>query len=406
VQDLDEWVSATHRQVGSRKEEERDPFKVCKLMFGNLTLKGTDKGWPKSTGRYCFDKVSAILAVMGSAFSRRGTSSRNPFLMNEFKKVIAKCAAAGKGFVWHTIPSNQHRMIGKIVPVQPVRNNLQSAVSSGLGGQQTDRRTDHPERYHRPTNHFDDYFLSSSGKIQTLKIFEIRACVQALIGYMKENGHFPMQKREIQLFNQASVKLFDVFMEIEAHRTFRCPDHWKNLWKKHNVRRLFMAVRTIEEAEGINDFWKKVFQITDRSTRHRMNKILTAINSDGQLSVIDDDFEWPTIDMGEAEEAEDETDEPTNRDTDNWSTEVCSLFHTTVWKSSVKHQLIGIHATWHERLEAMRFVKEGQEQIFSRDLWNALHAFTYATTNHQRRDWENPACLQNYLFNNKIVVSA
>jgi hypothetical protein len=84
--------------------------------------------------------------------------------------------------------------------------------------------------------------------------------------------------------------------------------------------------------------------------------------------------------MGEAEEAEDETDEPTNRDTDNWSTEVCSLFHTTVWKSSVKHQLIGIHATWHERLEAMRFVKEGQEQIFSRDLWNALHAFTYATT--------------------------
>jgi transcriptional regulator of met regulon len=221
---------------------------------------------------------------------------------------------------------------------------------------------------------------------------------------MNATKRFPMQKREVAEFNIASVKLFDVFMEIRVDHTFRTRDHWHNLRKQYNVRKLFMSVRSIEEAEATSAVWQKVFQITDDRTRRGINCLLTAINSEGQFSLDYLNFEWPTIDMGEAEdEAEDERDEPTNRDTDNWSTEVYSLFQTTVWKSSVKHQLIAIHATWHERLEAMRFVEEGQEPIFSAHLWGELH--TFATMN-PGGDWEDPHSLQNYLFRNKIIVSA
>jgi hypothetical protein len=75
-----------------------------------------------------------------------------------------------------------------------------------------------------------------------------------------------------------------------------------------------------------------------------------------------------------------------------------NLFESTLWKPSVKQRVQTIHAVWHQKLRAMRFVGEGEEDNFTADLWNQLRAFT---NNHI--DWQDQNALKAYFFKGKIT---
>jgi hypothetical protein len=155
------------------------------------------------------------------------------------------------------------------------------------------------------------------------------------------------------------------------------------------------------EAEGRSPLWQKVFQTADDPTRRNIDHLLAAINEDGVLqrerySLETSNFVWPTIDMGE-EEQEEQDDQP-QWDSESWTREVDNLLVTTVWKPSVKHQVLVIHTVWHQKLHAMQFVGEGEEYDFTADLWNQLHTFT---SNH--KDWRDQNTLKAYLFRRKLL---
>jgi hypothetical protein len=310
------------------------------------------------------------------------------------QEVIAKHAAT-KGFVWHTLLSNQNREPGPIVPVHLIRNNLQSP-DSRPNGQQTEGRA---ARYNQPRNNFDVWFLTATtnNQMQTMKVFELRACMQALIDYLKLMKHFPTDQQEISQLNEASKELFDTFMQITPFRAKN--EHWRNLRKSHDVRKLFISAHSVEEAEAKTALWRKVFQTADHPTRSNLNHLLAAINEDGELQVAlytleDSSFAWPTIDMGEVESEEQDVQQ---WDNDSWILEVNQLLSTTVLKPFVKHQVQAIHRLWHQKLHAMQFVGEGEEDDFTADLWNRLHTFT---NNH--KDWQDQNTLKSYLFRHKI----
>jgi hypothetical protein len=346
--------------------------------------------------------VSKILEAMASAFSRRVDArlSRefrniNPFDEKiAFQEVIANHAHR-RGFVWHTVASNQNICPGPIVPVLLIRDNLRSAVSRP-NGQQTEGRG---ARYNPPKNNFDDYFLTSTtnNQIQTMKVFELRACVQALINYLQNERHFPKEKTEITALNKNSVALFDTFMQIKGFRTSN--QHWRNLRKRHDARKLFMSANSVEDAEETSPLWYKVFQTADEHTRQNIDHLLAAINEDGDLqieqySLDKSSFAWPRINMGEDENE----DDPPQLDSEEWTREVEYLFESTLWKPSVKQRVQTIHAVWHQKLRAMRFVGEGEEDNFTADLWNQLRAFT---NNHI--DWQDQNALKAYFFKGKIT---
>jgi hypothetical protein len=408
VEDLHllQWANATvnadrRKIVGFKKTATRIPSVVCALMFGKPILKVTDKGWLKSTARFFFSKVSTILTAMASAFSRRVDArlSRefrniNPFDEKmAFQEVIATHAAR-RGFVWHTHASNQNKYPGPIVSVLLIRNNLPSAVSTP-NGQQTEGRA---ARYNPPKNNFDECFLTSTtnNQIQTMKVFELRACVQALINYLELKKHFPKEKTEIMALNQNSVALFDTFMQIKGFRS--CNQHWHNLRKRHDARKLFIKANSVQDAEQTSPLWCKVFQTADEHTRQNIDHLLAAINEDGDLqieqySLDTSSFAWPRINMGEDENE----DDPPQLDNEDWTREVEYLLESTLWKPSVKERVRTIHSLWHQKLKAMRFVGEGEEDNFTADLWNQLHAFT---NNH--KDWQDQNTLKAYFFKNKI----